>query len=203
MKITTYSMMANTYLVTDENTKQGFIVDPGSYYQGLTQKVKEEGTEIKYIILTHGHGDHIGGVEQYRKDFPAAELVAAEAEKDLLADPDANLSTSITGVSVSLTADIWVNEGDTLRVGDMELKFTMTPGHTPGGMCILADKVLFSGDTLFRCSIGRTDLPGGSYDQLTQGVRDRLFVLPDETRVFPGHMEETSIGFEKENNPFV
>jgi hydroxyacylglutathione hydrolase len=203
MKITTYSMMANTYLVTDENTKQGFIVDPGSYYQGLTQKVKEEGTEIKYIILTHGHGDHIGGVEQYRKDFPAAELVAAEAEKDLLADPDANLSTSITGVSVSLTADIWVNEGDTLRVGDMELKFTMTPGHTPGGMCILADKVLFSGDTLFRCSIGRTDLPGGSYDQLTQGVRDRLFVLPDEIRVFPGHMEETSIGFEKENNPFV
>jgi len=203
MKITTYSMMANTYLVTDENTKQGFIVDPGSYYQGLTQKVKEEGTEIKYIILTHGHGDHIGGVEQYRKDFPAAELVAAEAEKDLLADPDANLSTSITGVSVSLTADIWVNEGDTLRVGDMELKFTMTPGHTPGGMCILADKVLFSGDTLFRCSIGRTDFPGGSYDQLTQGVRDRLFVLPDETRVFPGHMEETSIGFEKENNPFV
>jgi len=189
--------------VTDENTKQGFIVDPGSYYQGLTQKVKEEGTEIKYIILTHGHGDHIGGVEQYRKDFPAAELVAAEAEKDLLADPDANLSTSITGVSVSLTADIWVNEGDTLRVGDMELKFTMTPGHTPGGMCILADKVLFSGDTLFRCSIGRTDLPGGSYDQLTQGVRDRLFVLPDEIRVFPGHMEETSIGFEKENNPFV
>jgi glyoxylase-like metal-dependent hydrolase (beta-lactamase superfamily II) len=109
----------------------------------------------------------------------------------------------VYGHPVALSADRYVADGDTMKVGELELKFLHTPGHTPGGMCILAEDVLFSGDTLFEQSIGRTDFPGSSYQDIVKSIREKLFVLPDDTTVLPGHMGATTIGFEKENNPFV
>ena len=125
-------------------------------------------------------------------------------EEAMLENPNLNQSPGF-GVPYSTKADILVSDGDELKVGDVTLKFIHTPGHTEGGMCIYVKeaKALFSGDTLFRQSIGRTDFPGGSYKEIMDSIRKKLFLLPDDTNVFPGHMGMTSIGFEKENNPFV
>lgn len=196
-------IMTNTYLAFEEESKKGFIVDPGGYSKQLTQWARKENIDVEYIILTHGHSDHIGGVEEHLKDFPKAKVVGAEAEVPFFNNPDLNFSLMTHGRAIVVTPDKLVKEGDCLKVGSMNLKFIMTPGHTPGGMSILIDKILFSGDTLFRLSIGRTDFPGGSYEELKKSVHEKLFVLDDDVRVFPGHMGETTIGFEKENNPFV
>lgn len=194
----------NTYLVVDENTKEGFIVDPGGYNPKLTKKVTDEGIRIKYIVLTHGHADHISGVNEHLDDFPDAKVVVHTNEKPMLEDPRANQSIMF-GSAQTVKGDIFVNDGDELEVGNLKLKFIFTPGHTPGGMCIYVESedVLFSGDTLFRQSIGRTDFPGGSFRELADAVHTKLFILPDKTVVLPGHMGQTSIGFEKGNNPFV
>ncbi|MGI6737719.1 MAG: MBL fold metallo-hydrolase [Anaerovoracaceae bacterium] len=196
-------LMANTYLVWDENSGRGFILDPGGYDPQMVQTVKEEGITVEEIILTHGHADHMGGAEAYLDEYPQAELTAAMLEKPLLADPQLNQSPYMLGRNVVLFPDRTVADGDTMEIGGMKLEFRMTPGHTPGGMCIVIGPVCFSGDTLFRASIGRTDFPGGSYEDLKKSVHEKLFTLPDKTRVFPGHMNETTIGWEKENNPFV
>ncbi len=207
MKITCMpsgALGVNTYLVVDESTKEGFIVDPGGYNPKLTKKVSDEGIAIKYIVLTHGHADHISGVNEHLDDFPDAKVVVHTNEKPMLEDPRENQSLMF-GSAQTVKGDIFVNDGDELEVGNLRLKFIFTPGHTPGGMCIYVESedVLFSGDTLFRQSIGRTDFPGGSFRDLADAVHTKLFILPDETVVLPGHMGQTSIGFEKGNNPFV
>lgn len=198
------ALMVNTYLAVDEETNKGIIVDPGGYNPNLTKIIREQGIDIEYIIITHGHSDHICGVNEHRAEFPDAKVVAYKDEASMLADPDCNQSTAF-GQAYSVTADILVNDGDELPLGNVTMKFMHTPGHTTGGMCIYIAEasVLFSGDTLFCQSIGRTDFPGGSFREIKESIRKKLFVLPDETNVFPGHMGNTSIGFEKENNPFV
>ena len=198
------ALQANTYLAVDEKTNEGFIVDPGGYNKVLTKEVRDNDVNIKYIILTHGHSDHICGVNEHKAEFPDAKIVAYKDEEAILENPNLNQSPGF-GVPYSTKADILVSDGDELKVGDVTLKFIHTPGHTEGGMCIYVKeaKALFSGDTLFRQSIGRTDFPGGSYKEIMDSIRKKLFLLPDDTNVFPGHMGMTSIGFEKENNPFV
>lgn len=202
--IPTGALMVNTYLVNDEETGKGFIVDPGGYDQRLSALIKEEGIEIEYIILTHGHCDHIGGVDGFKKEYPNAKVVAAKAELEMLRDPGFNMSQMMTG-PITVEPDLTVEEGDTLACGNMNMKFIMTPGHSPGGMCIImeGEDVVFSGDSLFQQSIGRTDFPGCSFDDLMKSIKEKLFALPDETVVYPGHMGPTKIGFEKEYNPFV
>ncbi len=205
MKITNLpsgQLAVNTYLVEDEETKKGFIVDPGGYNPRLTALIKEEGIHIEYIILTHGHSDHIGGVRQHKEELPGVQVVADAAEVPMLADARMNMS-SMMGEAVTVEPDITVNDGDSLTVGNLELKFLHTPGHSPGGMCIVVGNTVFSGDTLFCGSIGRTDFPGCSFSELSESIRHQLYVLPDDTQVFPGHMGPTNIGYEKENNPFV
>ena len=198
------ALQANTYLAVDEKTNEGFIVDPGGYNKVLTKEVRDNDVKIKYIILTHGHSDHICGVNEHKAEFPDAKIVAYKDEEAMLENPNLNQSPGF-GVPYSTKADILVSDGDELKVGDVTLKFIHKQGHTEGGMCIYVKeaKALFSGDTLFRQSIGRTDFPGGSYKEIMDSIRKKLFVLPDDTNVFPGHMGTTSIGFEKENNPFV
>jgi glyoxylase-like metal-dependent hydrolase (beta-lactamase superfamily II) len=192
---------ANSYLA-DDGAKNAFIVDAGEYDSRLANVVKDEGLKIAWLILTHGHGDHIGGAEQYLNEFDGCKLAAGEDERQMLSDPNINYSTAITGRPISLEADVWLKDGDEINAGALTLKIISTPGHSPGGICILAGDALFSGDTLFAGSVGRTDLFGGSAETLLSSVRNKLFVLPDETRLYPGHMGSSTVGGEKRNNPF-
>lgn len=194
----------NTYLVQDEVSGMTFVMDPGSYTPGLKEMIKETGAAPEYIILTHGHGDHIMGVEGIRADYPSVKVAAHEAEKEMLADARYNVSADF-GNPTEIEADIWLRQGDEIILGDLKLEFIHTPGHSPGGMCIYiaSENVLFCGDTLFQGSIGRTDFQGGSFPVLEESIHSRLWPLPDETKVYPGHMGATTIGYEKENNPFV
>lgn len=203
VNIPTGMLQANTYLVCDETSRLGFIVDLGGYSRELKNIIEKNDIQIQYIVLTHGHGDHIGGVQEHLKDFPDAKVVCSRAEEKMLLDPELNEAHHFGPEKVSFNPDILVDDGDTLTVGNMTMKFIMTPGHTEGGMCILVDDVLFSGDTLFCRSIGRTDLAGGDFRTIMESIKKKLFLLPDETQVLPGHMGPTTIGFEKENNPFV
>lgn len=200
-KIPSGPLMVNSYLVWDENTNKGFIVDPGGYNATMEDMIRDENIDLEYIILTHGHMDHIGGVNEMKKIY-GSKVVSSKDEIPMLEDPNYNMSIQF-GNPVSVTPDITVTEGDTLKVGDATLHFIMTPGHSEGGMCIKLGDVLFSGDTLFEGSVGRTDFRGGDMDALVRSVREKLFVLDDNTRVFPGHMGETTIGREKVHNPFV
>ena len=201
-KFITGPLAVNCYFIGDEMTKKGFIVDPGGLNADMTRFITENGFSISHIILTHGHSDHIGGVKAYADMF-GAKIVAHEAEAKILNNASSNFSREVYGKSIEMDADIYVNDQTTLDVGGIHLKFLHTPGHSPGGMCILAGKHLFSGDTLFAESIGRTDFPYSSFNDLMSAVHAKLFTLPDDTKVYPGHMGETTIGHEKEYNPFV
>ena len=202
--IPTGAIGTNTYLVFNEDTMIGFLVDPGSYNSKIAEKIKEMGIDITYIILTHGHADHIMGVDGFKSDFPDAKVVANIKEKEMLGDMNFNMSRQF-GQPTSIDADLYVDDEEEMEIGGLHLKFLFTPGHSPGGMCIYIpdENTLFSGDTLFQASIGRTDFPGSSFKVLEASIHDKLWPLPDDTQVFPGHMGPTNIGFEKEHNPFV
>lgn len=203
IKIGTGAMLVNTYLAWDSITKKGFIVDPGGYSSDLYEYINKECIDIEYIILTHGHGDHIGGVDEFKKRINDVKVIAAKSAVLMLENPDMNMSKETCGKEIRITPDVLVNENDEISIGKLNLKFIMTPGHTPGGMSVYVENILFSGDTLFQQSVGRTDFPGGNQAKLVKSIKNKLFVLPDDTRVLPGHMGETTIGYEKENNPFV
>ena len=194
---------ANCYVAIDTESRKGFMVDPGGYSSAIHKAIEDEGVELVYIILTHAHSDHIEGVPEYQRLYPNVKLVCSEAELPMLQDARANFTGMWGGKPLTLTPDVLVKEGDLITVGNMSFLVLATPGHTPGGICLYGEGVLFSGDTLFRGSIGRTDFPGGSYAQLIDSIERKLYTLPDDTRVFPGHEGETNIGWEKKHNPFV
>ncbi len=206
MKVLGYpltNMGTNCYLAYEEQTGDAVLFDPAGYSEQIANFIKENELKLHYVVLTHGHGDHIGGVERFMREFPDAKLVAGEMETSMLKSADMNFSSMVAGTPIELDPDLKVKDGDTVLAGALELRIIDTPGHTMGGISVLIGDALFSGDTLFRESIGRTDLQGGDYGTLINSVKNKLFVLPDDTNVYPGHMGTTTIGHEKERNPFV
>lgn len=194
----------NCYIGINEETKECFIVDPATCPPEFVSYIKNAGLTVKAVLLTHGHFDHIMGLDALLKEFPVP-VYAHEAERDVLESEQLNSSASMLGQPYSFSGADYVTNRQELRIAGFEIRVIYTPGHTIGGCCyyIEKEKALFSGDTLFHGSVGRTDLPTGSMGQLVSSVRDRLFVLPDDTKVYPGHMEETTIGYEKKYNPFI
>ena len=192
----------NCFLVMCEETKEAVIIDPGAQANVIDRQVKKHEAKVKYIVLTHGHGDHIGAVEDLKALYNVP-VIASEDEDDMLQNPDFNESSRICDHAISFTADQYVRDNDELTFGNMSMKFIMTPGHTKGGMCIHIDDHLFTGDTLFNRSVGRTDLYGGSHQTLISSIAFKLLRLDDETKVYPGHGALSTIGFEREHNPFM
>ena len=194
----------NCYIGINEETKECFIVDPATCPPEFVSYIKNAGLTVKAVLLTHGHFDHIMGLDALLKEFSVS-VYAHEAEREVLESEQLNSSASMLGQPYSFSGADYVTNRQELRIAGFEILVIYTPGHTIGGCCyyIEKEKALFSGDTLFHGSVGRTDLPTGSMGQLVSSVRDRLFVLPDDTQVYPGHMEETTIGYEKKYNPFI
>ncbi|MCR4435418.1 MAG: MBL fold metallo-hydrolase [Clostridiales bacterium] len=191
---------SNCYILG--NNGGGVVIDAGVSPEEVDGAVSEEGLKIKYIILTHGHIDHIAYVDEIRDRLKAKVLIHRE-DAEALTDPRQNLSSLMGSSSSFREADGLLKDGDVLEVGGMELEIIHTPGHTPGGICIKADKLIFSGDTLFKDSIGRTDLGNGNFEVLVHSIKSRLMVLDDTVAVYPGHGDFSTIGHEKRNNPFI
>jgi len=209
MKIRIFELGAlgtNGYLVWDENSREAMMIDPSDFSSRVEKAISENGLTLKYITLTHGHFDHVGGVEEFKARHPDAIVAAGAGESELPGFP---------GMRAEFTTELLLTEGNELTLGALVFQVLETPGHTPGGLSFyipewdsgLSDKAysgtVFSGDTLFHGSIGRTDLGGGDFEILNSSIMKKLYILPDDTIVLPGHMDATTIGYEKRYNPFV
>lgn len=195
-------IMTNCYLVSNEETKELLIIDPGDQADLLARKIDESGAKPMAILLTHGHFDHVLAVNELAEQYQIP-VYAHENEKKQLHSTAVEFFPHL-GRSGEIRVDHFISGEPLLKLAGFEIKVFMTPGHTQGGVCYYFEKegLLFSGDTLFFGSIGRTDFPGGSYKDLIQSVETKLFPLPEDVVVYPGHNNATSIGFEKQNNPF-
>ncbi|PWB75874.1 MBL fold metallo-hydrolase [candidate division GN15 bacterium] len=194
----------NCYLYWDRSTGDGIIVDPGGNESEIVESVKQYNFTPRGVLLTHGHADHIGAVEEIRAAF-SIPLYAGKAELELLQNPERNLS-AVLGQSISIkTPEHLVSDEDVLLIGSLRLLVLATPGHTPGGVCYLDESGgnLFCGDVLFQGSIGRTDLPGGDYQVLQKSIQSKIMALPDAVVCYPGHGPRTMVGAERRSNPFL
>ena len=191
----------NTYLVYEENAKEALLIDPGSNSEEIAERIKELNFEKLTIYLTHGHGDHIAGVEFFRSNFPNAKVAISIEDSGLLNDPDENLSYFIDEEVTIKPAEITIKEGDTFKTGSHMGIARHVPGHTRGGMVLIFDEMVFSGDTLFCEGVGRSDFPGGNATALLRAIKSKILSLSDRI-VLPGHGPETSVEREKTNNPF-
>lgn len=186
----------NCYILLDENSKDCAVIDPGGNSRIIISEIDKLKGNVKFILLTHGHSDHTGAVAQVRDKFNCPVYISEKdyeyikSNVDIFGRPEEN-------------GDKFLKEGDLLSFGSTSIKCIETPGHTPGGLCFLIENELFTGDTLFYGSIGRTDFVGGDYAALIKGIEEKLLILPDNTVVYPGHGPKSSIGFERANNPYL
>jgi glyoxylase-like metal-dependent hydrolase (beta-lactamase superfamily II) len=192
---------ANCYILKDNNSSAGMVIDPGGNPSKLLSAIKEMGVEVKLIALTHGHFDHIGGLKEVKQALNVP-VAIHEADGDMLTDARKNLSAFVGVPGEMEEADVLLKDGDNISFGGCSLKVIHTPGHTPGGVCFYGGGALFSGDTLFAGSVGRTDFPGSSTEAILDSIRNRLAKVSDATKVFPGHGPASTMGIERETNPF-
>jgi len=198
-------MAVFAYLVGDQITGDALVIDPAADVKGIIAEAKKNNLHINYIVNTHGHVDHISGNTEMQKETGAKIIVHGD-DAIMLTDTPAMI-LRMFGAKASPPADILVKDGDTISVGNVELKVIHTPGHSPGGISLYTPGYVFTGDTLFVEAVGRTDLPGGSWQTMFKAIKEKLFCLPDDTKVMPGHnygrMPTSTIGHEKTCNPFV
>lgn len=195
-------IMANCFIVGCENTKEAVVIDPGDDADQILMTLAKNELKAKYLINTHGHFDHVGANKRM-KEATGAQIAIHPEDEPMLQDLSGNAMMFGLSAENSPPADILLNDGDTVSFGDITLKVIHTPGHSRGGICLYTKGHLFAGDTLFAGSIGRTDLPGGSYDDLISNIKTKLLVLDDDTRVYTGHGPETTIRNERAVNPFL
>jgi len=193
---------ANCYIVGSEKSKDVMIIDPGAESSKIKNIIKTKSYNPKFILLTHGHGDHIGGAKDLKKEFNIPVYIHKK-DGNMLKDERLNFTKMMYKNGITLNADKFLEDGDKITLDNIKFEVLYTPGHTPGGISIKHKDVVFTGDTLFKGSIGRTDFPGGSYDQLIKSIKEKLLVLDEKTVVYPGHEGKTTIKYEKENNQFL
>ncbi|SHJ23843.1 MBL fold metallo-hydrolase [Lutispora thermophila] len=193
---------ANCYIIWDEGSKKAAVIDPGGDFEELNEFVESNQLSVQYVLLTHGHGDHIGAVAQTREKYKA-EVMIHKDDYDMLKNKNKNYSNQMGYKDIELEADKKLEDGDVINLGSIKMEIIHTPGHTKGSICIKYDNIVFSGDTLFAGSIGRTDLGGGSFEDIIDSITNKLLTLPDNTEIYPGHGPSTTIGVEKKSNPFL
>ena len=193
-------MLANNcYLLTDEKSGKSALVDCTEASDKMLEFIGD--AQLEYILLTHGHFDHIGGVAGIKEKY-GAKAVIGKADEGMLSSGKLSLASFSFASQNNTTADITVGDGDTITLGETVITVMTTPGHTKGGVCYIADDVIFTGDTLFCCDCGRTDFPGGSFDEIKQSLK-RIASLEKNYTVYPGHDEFSTLDFEKKNNPYM
>jgi len=207
ISLTVGPLSTNCYILVCKKSRESVIIDPGFNKideELVLEKIREQGLRIKYIINTHGHLDHISGNAKVKEETKAI-IAVHHYDAERHTDQKKNLSRMLGLNIISPPADLVLQDGDRLKVGQLEIQVLHTPGHTPGSISLYLEeeKIVFTGDTLFAGSIGRTDLPGSSYEKLISSIKRKLFTLPDETRVCPGHGPETTIGVERKENLFI
>ena len=194
---------ATTYLIYDKTSKDGAIVDCTSSIDEIEKIIKEKNINLKYILITHGHFDHVYCVSKMKEKFPQALIMMHKEDMPLLSQVAMQCTMAgVDEIKIPCIDGLLDEKSHNLSLGDHEIKIIHTKGHSKGGVCYLIDDALFSGDTLFQESIGRCDLFGGSFREIEESIRNKLFQLPDNTAVYPGHGDKTTIGHEKKFNPY-
>lgn len=196
------ALEANCYIIGDKDTGEAAVVDPGGDAQRILNKLKKHNLNCRYIILTHAHWDHIGDLDKVQKATNAQVLIHAEDAR-ALQNPKRNFSFFMGSSSSFPAPDRVLQDKDVIKVGKLTIEVIHTPGHTPGGISLKVGDNLITGDTLFAGSVGRSDFPGGSHKQLIKSIKEKLLLYPPETKVWPGHGPDSTIGDESKYNPFL
>lgn len=202
-KLEPQSFASNCYILADESKNEGIIIDPGGGADEILKRVEDLGLEIKLILITHGHPDHIGALREVKEATNAEVAIHSEDAMFLQARRPPGGPAFGFSLRAPPPPDRLLKGGDSIDIGDLHFLVLHTPGHTPGGICLLGEGVVFTGDTLFNSGIGRYDMPGGNGRQLVDSIHTKLMVLPDDTVVYPGHGPQTTIGTERRFNPFL
>jgi len=190
----------NNYLLIDEKSKEAVLIDCSAVDDSVQQAIKESGSKLKYLLLTHGHFDHVAGI---RKKDEEPHIVMHKNDLRILSQSNLYLPAfGIPEIEIP-EIDMFINDGDILKLGEHEIKVIHTPGHTQGGVCYLIDNMLFSGDTIFKESVGRCDMEGGDFNQIVESIKTKIFTLPDDIIIYPGHGQATTVGWEKVHNHFM